>query len=862
MVAPKLRVIASQLKLICHWRQIQTKITLEDYNSHCNYCEKSKIGTRMYRIYDCLANQHDLLLVIVALLIGLGGIHTAFNLYARACIGRLRQRISWLFLTGVVTGGGIWATHFIAMLAYDPILPVGYEPVLTAVSLLIAIAATTVGFAIASVAGPHLLLSRLIGGLIVGLGISAMHFTGMSAMSVPGVVSWDMGIVISAILMGAVFGMISLWLAGPVRTERDKLKGKVALTIAVATMHFSAMGALIITPDPTVPVPAQLISQEYLAVGVAVVAALLIAIGFVTAMVDRQMRDHVSNRMRILGDSAIEALVLTENGRIVDANESFLKLAGVEHADLINQDFLTVWLPDTPPAFQAGEISYVETALTLKDAGELPVEVIRREIPADEFSDDTVIYGLRDLRERYAAEKHIRFLAEHDSLTQLLNRTTFNDRLGEALEESDETGIPATVMCIDFDHFKELNDSFGHIAGDHALRELGERLGQLTSDEVTIARVGGDEFVVLLHHQNRADLKQAIARSQEVAQQILDSVAIPIFINHENRAKLSASIGIAHYPEDGSDAESILFHADLAMYRVKQSGGNDMVFYSPEMDEEYRFKRQLSSNLRNAMDNGQLELYYQPQCQTDDREVRSFEALLRWTDPEMGSIPPGRFIPIAEETGLIVPLGEWVLRTACHEAAKWKNPLGIGVNLSAVQLQKHELPETVAEILEETGLDPNRLELEVTETALIHNPARSMKILSDIKTLGVRIAMDDFGTGYSSLATLQNFPVDRIKIDQSFVAKLIGNEQASAIVRAVINLSRDLALDVIAEGVETDEQATFLNDHDCRSVQGYKYGHPRPISDYGHVVNPTTMATKPQETLRKPANRDSGFETV
>jgi diguanylate cyclase (GGDEF)-like protein len=817
----------------------------------------------MYRIYDCLAHQHDLGLVIVALLIGLGGIHTAFSLYSRACIGRLRQKVAWLFLTGVVTGGGIWATHFIAMLSYDPIVPVGYEPVLTAISLIIAIAANTIGFAIASVAGPHFVLSRVVGGLIVGLGISAMHFTGMAAMSVPGVITWHWDIVIAAIILGSAFGMASLWLAGSVRTVRQRVLGEVNLTIAVATMHFSAMGALIVTPDPTVPVPAQLISQEYLAVGVAVVAIGLIAIGFVTAMVDRQIRDHVRNRMRILGNSAIEALVLTQNGRVIDTNESFLKLAGIKQQDdILDRDFLKEWLPDTPPAFQTGELHYAETTLSLGGKTELPVEVVRREIPADDISDETVIFGLRDLRERYAAEKHIRFLAEHDSLTQLLNRTTFNDRLAEAIEEADETGVPVSVMCMDLDHFKELNDSFGHIAGDHALRELGKRLNKVLSDDVMIARVGGDEFVVLVHHQNRPDHKVAKERAREIAQQLLDSIAVPIFINAESRAKLSCSIGIAHYPNDGNDAESILFHADLAMYRGKQSGGNDLVFYSPEMDEEYRFKRQLASNLRIAMETGKLELHYQPQCDTDKNEVLSFEALLRWNDPELGPVSPARFIPIAEETGLIIPLGEWVLRTACHEAAQWKNPVGIGVNLSAVQLQKHELPDLVAEVLEETGLDPSRLELEITETALIHNPARSMKILSDIKKLGVRLAMDDFGTGYSSLATLQNFPVDRIKIDQSFVNKLIGNEQATAIVRAVINLSRDLALDVIAEGVETDEQATFLTDHQCRSVQGYKYGYPKPISEYSHIVNLANTSDDADDSAPKAANRDSGIETV
>ncbi|WP_430469342.1 bifunctional diguanylate cyclase/phosphodiesterase [Thalassospira lucentensis] len=814
----------------------------------------------MYRIYDCLTTQHDIVLVLVAVLLGLGGIHTAFNLYARACIGRLRQRIAWLFLTGVVTGSAIWATHFIAMLAYDPIVPVGYDPVLTAVSLVIAIAATSVGFAIASFRGPHPVLSRVVGGLVVGLGISAMHFTGMSAMSVPGVISWHMDIVIAAILLGAVFGMISLWLAGSARTTREMLWGKTNLTIAVATMHFSAMGALIITPDPTMQVPAQLISSEYLSVGVAVIVTILIAIGFITAMVDRQLRAHVSNRMRILGDSAIEALVLTQDGRVIETNESFLRLVNAKHDEVNDSEFLSHWLTEVPQAFRSGSISYVETSLRTRDQVDVPVEVIRREIPADDFSDNTVIFGLRDLRERHAAEKHIRFLAEHDSLTQLLNRTTFNDRITEAIIEADETGVPLTVMCLDLDHFKELNDSFGHIAGDHALRELGERLSKLNSDNITIARVGGDEFVVLLHHQNRPDVALASANARAVAQDILDCIAIPIFINNNHRAKLSGSIGIAHYPSDGEDAEAILFHADLAMYRVKQSGGNDTVFYSSEMDEEYRFKRQLSSNLRQAMENDTLEVHYQPQCHADSYEIMAFEALLRWNDPQMGNIPPSRFIPVAEETGLINQVGEWVLRKACQEAASWRKPLGIGVNLSAVQLQDLELPNLVRRIVEQSGLDPKRLELEVTETALIHNPARSMKILSEIKKLGVRIAMDDFGTGYSSLATLQNFPVDRIKIDQSFIAKLIGNDQAVAIVRAVINLSHDLNLSVIAEGVETDDQARFLTDNDCNEVQGYKYGYPRPINEYWHVVHPNSNDQDIAADLAKSANRVSGSE--
>ncbi len=797
----------------------------------------------MYRVLDCLTTQHDPWLVLIAVLLCLGGVHTAFNLYSRACVGRLQQKLSWLFLTGVVTGCAIWATHFVAMLAYDPVLPVGYNPGLTILSLLIAIVATFIGFTIPGIAKQNLVPARLVGGLVVGLGISAMHFTGMAAMRVPGVISWHMDIVVAAILMGAAFGMVTLLIAGKAQTGREKTYGKIGLTVAIVTMHFSAMGALIITPDPTIPVPAQIISQSSLALAVAMVATLVIGIGFVMAMIDRQLRENASARMRIFGDSAIEALVMTQNGIIVDANHSFLKMIKGETATISGVDFIETWLPDASPAFRDGAEHYTETSLALSPGHTIPVEVIRRDLPADEFSEDAVIYALRDLRERYEAERHIRYLAEHDALTKLLNRATFHDRLALALEQSRVTGNPVSVLCIDLDHFKELNDTYGHIAGDHALREVGERIGKLIEDNVIFARVGGDEFVALIVHDN-PDPDSMIATAQNKAQALLDCLSVPVFINPGNSARIAASVGIAHFPDDGDDIESIMFHADLAMYRVKQGGGNHLVFFSPEMDDEYRYKRQLSGALRHAMDENALELHYQPQCNAHSSKIIGFEALLRWHHPELGQVPPSRFIPIAEETGLINPLGEWVMRKACAEAVTWTNPLGIAVNLSAVQLQNLDLAQTVAGILDETGLAPERLELEITETALIHNASRSRKILTEIKALGVRIAMDDFGTGYSSLATLQNFPVDRIKIDQSFIARLMASEQAVAIVRAVINLGRDLKLEVIAEGVETEDQVAFLTANDCDAVQGYKFGHPRPIADYQTTVSGTAVAAQ------------------
>jgi diguanylate cyclase (GGDEF)-like protein len=790
----------------------------------------------MDKIYECLATQHNPWLVVVAVLMCLGSVKTAFRLYSRACNASRRERTSWLFLTAVATGSGIWATHFIAMLAYEPGLPVSYKPGLTVLSLLIAIAAAGIGFAIASTRGESPRLTRICGGLIVGLGISAMHYTGMAALQVPGYIGWDPAIVTFSLVAGAVFGILALLASGEARSETSLRIGMGLLTVAIVTMHFSAMGAIIITPDPGVAIPAQLISSNYLALMVACISALIVGTGFASAMIDRQLRSEASRRMRFLSDSAIEGLVVTTNGLIVDANASFLSLVDASRDEVIGQRLLGNWLQDVDPAFVNGDETYCETRLRGPSGINTPVEVLRRDMPGHHTGNPgemTAIYALRDLRERHAAENHIRFLAEHDALTGLLNRATFHANLDSAIERAKREDLVLTILAIDLDRFKELNDIYGHVAGDHALQEVTRRFAKLVSPNIIFGRVGGDEFVALMIHQNKENTR---TEARHLATNILDCLTLPVNVNNDHTASLAASIGLACYPEDGVDGETLIFHADLALYRVKSQGGNEMVFFTRDMDDEHRNKRRLSAALRGAIDNQQLSIVYQPQCATNSGEILGFEALLRWNHPELGAVSPARFIPVAEETGFILQLGEWVLRQACIEAAGWSNPLRIAVNISAIQLQQGNLPQVIDAALKESGLAPHRLELELTETALIHNPTRSREVLAQIKMLGVHIAMDDFGTGYSSLATLQSFPFDRIKIDQSFINRVTASSEAAAIVRAVINLGRDLHMQVIAEGVETEEQVAFLLSQSCGEVQGFKYGHPRPIADYTGLI--------------------------
>jgi predicted signal transduction protein with EAL and GGDEF domain len=348
------------------------------------------------------------------------------------------------------------------------------------------------------------------------------------------------------------------------------------------------------------------------------------------------------------------------------------------------------------------------------------------------------------------------------------------------------------------------------------------------ADGAFLARLGGDEFTLILTEGAQP------AAAEAAAERLLATVAEEIEIGAQH-LRIGMSIGVAVYPADGKDPATLLANADAALYRAKAEGRGSIRFFAAEMDERLRERRALQHELRSAIDNGELALYYQPQASIGGT-ILGFEALVRWHHPARGMIPPGTFIPLAEESGLIVPMGEWILREACREAASWPRPLQIAVNLSPIQFRHGNLPSMVHEVLLATGLSPHRLELEVTEGVLIGDFSRAQSILRRLKSLGVRIAMDDFGTGYSSLSYLQAFPFDKIKIDRTFIANLVDNEHSAAIVRAVIGLGRGLNLPVVAEGVETSEQLAFLKREACDEVQGYAIGRPAPIETYAEMI--------------------------
>jgi diguanylate cyclase (GGDEF)-like protein/PAS domain S-box-containing protein len=432
-----------------------------------------------------------------------------------------------------------------------------------------------------------------------------------------------------------------------------------------------------------------------------------------------------------------------------------------------------------------------------------------------------------DMTERNRAEQRIRHLACHDGLTDLPNRAALDEHLTCQIDRARTHGGGFAVLCIDLDRFKQINDLHGHAMGDQVLREVARRFVR-AGPHAFIARVGGDEFVAVCEQEPVQSAAELLAtRLHDALQEKIEISGYSFDLN--------LSVGLAVHPRDGQDQITLLANADAALYRAKHEGRGTIRFFTAAMDQQLRERGALEQDLRSAVANNELFLEYQPQ-QCKQGTIIGFEALARWRHPARGLIPPSDFIPLAEESGLIVPVGEWVLRAACREAASWQGGLQVAVNVSAVQFRRGNLESLVRDVLEETGLEAARLELELTEGVLIEDAAHARSVLEALKSLGVRISLDDFGTGYSSLSYLEAFPLDRIKIDRSFVAGIGRTEGSLAIVRAVIGLAHGLNLPVLAEGVETHEQLAALVHEGCDEMQGYLIGRPRPIETYRSII--------------------------
>ncbi|MGU3540014.1 bifunctional diguanylate cyclase/phosphodiesterase [Methylobacterium sp. A54F] len=788
----------------------------------------------MIQLYNCVTQQHDLRFVAIAAVICALGTYATFAMGRQVFrCGTWQERLAW-GVTGVTaTSVAIWATHFIAMLAYEPSMPFGFSSGLTGASLLIAFVLVGLGAGLVVVCPG--LPGRIMGGGIVGLAISAMHYTGMSAYHVQGTLNWDLPVVAWSVFVGASCGSLSMVL-GFGRSRAVRNLAPLALLLAVCGTHFLGMSAVTIRFDPAVEIPGGSMDATVLSILTANAALLILGLAFAGLRLwhlNKQRHEAESQRLRDLADIAVEGLMICNGDVIAGINHSLERVLGLSREALLGTSLKSI-LPD---------LSISDIPLTheidagLKDASgaRVPVRVIAQSIVI-KAKPHTVV-AVRDQRERLRAEAEMHRLAHHDALTGLANRRQFNDALADRYNSRRSDDPAFALLVLDLDRFKIVNDTLGHGMGDALLRRVAQRLSRAVREGDLVARLGGDEFAVL--KGGGVDL----AGIQELAERVLDVLARPFLIDG-HVLNIGTSIGIALAPSDGETPEQLMGSADLALYGAKDDGRGRYRMFEGSMNARIQARRLLELDLRRAIARQEFTLHYQPQVDARTGAYDGAEALIRWHHPERGLVPPADFITLAEDTGLIGPLGEWVLRTACTDALAWPDHLTVAVNLSPVQFRDARLAATIRSILAETGLPGTRLEIEITEGSLLQDEQRTLAILRELRTLGIRISMDDFGTGYSSLSYLRRFPFDKIKIDQSFVRQTPGDKDSAAIVRAIATLGASLGMKTTAEGVETDAQSSFIAGEGCDQLQGYLISRPVPADRIAAL-----FAAKPRHAL-------------
>lgn len=683
--------------------------------------------------------------------------------------------------------------------------------------------------------------NALVAGSLLACGFSCMLFTGMAGLVRPFALAYDLTAVVVVMVLGAALCGFALWEAGnPERKYRWAI-GTSLTAMAIIVMAFGSLAAIlpfdawmtaVSQPDDVASSPVAII--------VGVESVVVLVMGLSGSLVDNRVaaRDRLeTDRLRQLADSTLEGILIHRDGEILDGNGSIVALLGVSLAELRSSRIDRFLAPDSDASVWTDQrgTAPVETEILAMDGCRLPVEILSRGIGYGGSS--AIVTAVRDVRERHASEQRIHFLAHHDMLTQLPNRVMLNETLGQSLQFMARTEGSLAVLCIDLDGFKAVNDALGHAAGDHVLREVAARLLKAVRATDCVARVGGDEFVVV--QTSGAQPEQA----EFLARRIIDSL-VPTFHVEERDVNIGTSIGVALYPQDGITPTTLLKNADIALYRAKESRLGGFSMFEIGMDQALRKRREMQSDMVAALKRQEFTLDFQPLFDRSRQPV-AFEALVRWHHPTQGIVPPSDFIPLAEECGLIVPLGQWIMRTACTAAMEWVRNCRVAVNLSPAQFRRSDLRAMIASILAETGLPADRLELEITEGVLMDSTDGAARTLIELRQLGTRLVLDDFGTGYSSLSYLQRLPFDKLKIDRAFVQRLGVDAGSDAIVSAILAMSRSLNLDVTAEGVETVEQFDLLCAQGCHEIQGFLLGRPMPKE----AINPFLMGCLPPSVI-------------
>jgi len=669
-----------------------------------------------------------------------------------------------------------------------------YNPLLVLLSLFVAILASYTALDMAGrvvTAHGRAALSWLIGGaLAMGLGIWSMHFVGMLALNLPIPVGYDVGITLTSLAIGIGASMFALWLVSRRELPWPRLAGGALLMGAgVAGMHYTGMAALRMNPgiqyDP---------ARFALSIVIAVLASgVALWIAFRLRRQSRRVRALRAGSAVVMG----VAIVGMHYMGMSAASFPFGSVCGAAHTGASAE-----WL---------ALVIIIVTLAVLAIALIISVLDLRMEARTALLANSLA-----------AANKELAYLALHDNLTKLSNRVLLEDRLTQAIRTAEREKRRFALMFMDLDGFKAVNDVYGHHVGDLLLIDVAQRIGARVRQQDTVARVGGDEFVVLAYVDDPED-------AGTLADALLEVVREP-FMAGGHELRVSTSIGIAIYPGNGDNQHDLLTNADAAMYHAKGLGRNAYSFFEPSMNADVHHQLQLVQDLRRAVERNELVLHYQPKFNAPNGPIMGVEALVRWQHPQRGLVPADEFIPLAEKTGLIVPLGAWVLDEACRQMAQWhregRTGWTVAVNLSALQFGHAALIDTVRDTLARHALDPRSLTLEITESTAMRDVDASLQILQQLDAMGVRISIDDFGTGYSSLLYLKRLPASELKIDRGFVRDLAHDTEDAAIVSAIVALGQTLNLRIVAEGVETAEQQAFLTRLGCHSLQGYLLGRP------------------------------------
>ncbi|WP_341279031.1 EAL domain-containing protein [Paenibacillus sp. FSL H8-0537] len=801
-----------------------------------------------------LHGTYDSSLIIFSYIIAVLASFAALDLAEKVGISYGRKRWIGITLGAVILGMGIWSMHFVGMMAFSLPVVVAYDLIVVLLSLLAVIVAA---FAALYVIGrDELKTGRLLaGGLLLATGVSVMHYVGMEAMLIQ--IHYDPLLFSLSIFIAFTASVAALWLVFYFRKSSKqvmfwkKLSAGMIMGAAIAGMHYTGMIAATFSSKTKTAIFFEMVLENKLlayviTAGTLITCLMSLLVLFVSKRLESketQLDEH-EKWYKSLFDNNLDGIITVNiQGQIIGLNPIALEITGLKSEQLLHQPinlFLPYIVPDQldhtvamfTKAFQGEAQRY--TSAILRN-GEERVDISVVSAPVVVGGAVVGIYVIaKDISEEKQAEEKVKYLAFHDELTGLPNRRMFNQVLEEEIEktkpaevETNENDPVFAIMVLDIDRFKMINDSLGHSYGDLFLQEMGNRiLSSVDGYNVLLARMGGDEFTLLVPHSDAGIVT-------EIAEKIIHAIQLPYRLK-ESDFYVSASIGIALYPQHGMDTSQLLKNADTAMYEVKKKGKNGYQYYSAELNDKLVNKIELEGDLRKAVEQGELELYYQPQIRAEDEQMIGIEALVRWNHPTKGVLSPGIFIPIAEETGIIYELGTWVLREACRQMRKWHLAGGplipVSVNLSSQQFHQPYLADYVKDILRETGLEPHFLELEITESMMM-DASVSTPILNQLNEFGVRISLDDFGTGYSSLSYLKMFPIHKVKIDRSFIRDITENDNDKAIVSTIISMAQHLNMEVIAEGIETKAQLDILTDKDCEKIQGYYFSRPLSAID-------------------------------